>query len=310
MTGMGGGGALLGASMIGGLAVGMLAPEVSLGAAGLTLWALGFQTLLTVGSLPSLGGREAAARGIRLLGLHVVTLSGPLVGAAFALDLSTPIGFGVFVTAVAPPAALVPAFAEVMDLDVAAAVAFSLLSYSAALVVTPAALLLATGATVPPDAVLTVLALGLLGPTILGRAAHRWLERVPAHRRQAAVCAAVFVITLSLGGDLLPSLSSSGVTPARIALVVGLIVVRTVGTGWVAGRLAPTGLRAEGTLAGSFKNIALSAGASAQLMGSAAAIPSLLSFPGEALYFMYLSHRWRENPKISRRMLDSSHSVE
>jgi predicted Na+-dependent transporter len=284
-------GTLLGAMIIGGLATGMAVPALSDAAAGLTIPALGCQTFLTVGSLPSLGGRAAAAQGARLAGLHLAALTLPLVAVAVAFDLDTPLGFGLFVLAVVPPAALVPTFAEMLGVDVGAAVAFCLLSYTVALVVTPVALLLASGENVGGEAVLSVLALGLLAPTLLGRLCHRLLERLPTGPRHALVSAAVFVVTLGLGGDLLPGLTGSDITPTRLVLVGVLVVLRTAGSGWAARRLSPPDLRDEAPLAGGFKNIALAAGASGVLMGSAAAIPSLLSFPAEALYFIHLSRR-------------------
>ena len=284
-------GMVLGAMIMAGLVTGMAVPVLSDLVAGLTIAALGGQTFLTVGSLPSLGGRSAALQGVRLAGLHLVASSLPLVAAAVALDLDTPLGFGVFVLAVVPPAALVPTFAEMLGVDVGAAVAFCLLSYMAALAITPVALLAASGESVGAGAVLSVLALGLLAPTLLGRLCHRVLERVPKSPRHALVSAAVFVVTLGLGGDLLPGLTGSDITAPRLGLVLALVILRTAGSGWLARRLSPRALRDEAPLAGAFKNIALAAGASGVLLGSAAAIPSLLSFPAEALYFMHLSRR-------------------
>jgi hypothetical protein len=96
--------AVLGMAMNVGLSAGVLAPDLSRATSDLALWALGFQTLLTVGALPALGGRPAALRGARLLGVHLVTITLFLAAAAAGLGLETPLGFGMFVLAAVPPA--------------------------------------------------------------------------------------------------------------------------------------------------------------------------------------------------------------
>jgi hypothetical protein len=284
-------GALLGGAILAGLIGGALLPAISTAVAGIAIPALGFQTLLTVGALPSLGGRGAAVRGLKLLGLHLATLTAPLAVVGVLLGLEHPLGFGVFVMAVVPPAALVPTYAEAMKLDVGSAVAFCLTSYAIALVATPAALVAAAGSSLGRGAILSVLGVGLVAPTIAGRVLHRFLMKVPTGPRQVLVAIAIFLITFSLGGDLLPALSAENVTVGGIGAIALLLVARTAGSGWIAGALSPANLGSEAALAGGFKNIALSAGASAALMGSAAALPSLLAFPVEACYFMFLAQQ-------------------
>jgi hypothetical protein len=288
-------GALLGGAILAGLVGGALLPGLSTSLAGIAIPALGFQTLLTVGALPSLGGWGATRRGLRLVGLHLATLSAPLAVAGALLGLDNPLGFGVFVMAVVPPAALVPTYAEAMNLEVGPAVAFCLTSYTIALVATPAALVAAAGSSLGREVILSVLGVGLVAPTIAGRLLHRFLMRVRTATRQTLVAIAIFLITFSLGGDLLPALSADHVTPGRIGAIGLLLLARTAGSGWIAGALSPSNLTSEGSLAGGFKNIALSAGASAALMGSAAALPSLLAFPAEACYFMFLAKRRSES---------------
>jgi hypothetical protein len=296
-------GALLGSAILAGVIGGALLPAISTAVAGVAIPALGFQTLLTVGALPSLGGRGAAVRGLKLLGLHLATLTAPLAIAGVLLGLENPLGFGVFVMAVVPPAALVPTYAEAMKLDVGSAVAFCLTSYAIALVATPAALVAAAGSSLGRGAILSVLGVGLVAPTIAGRVLHRFLMKVPTGARQVLVAIAIFLITFSLGGDLLPALSADNVTVGGIGAIALLLVARTAGSGWIAGALSPANLASEGALAGGFKNIALSAGASAALMGSAAALPSLLAFPVEACYFMFLA---QQRPTSSSRHENAS----
>jgi hypothetical protein len=77
--------------------------------------ALGVQTLLTVGALPRRERSADVRPGLILLGLHVALASLPLALVALAIGLDDPLGFGLFLIAAAPPAALIPAYADVAE---------------------------------------------------------------------------------------------------------------------------------------------------------------------------------------------------
>jgi hypothetical protein len=67
-----------------------------------------------------------------------------------------------------------------------------------------------------------------------------------------------------------------------------------VGGAALAARLAPAGLRIEAPFAVAFKNVALAAAVGGSLLGAVAALPGLLGFPVEVLYFLFLArHRAR-----------------
>jgi hypothetical protein len=107
--------------------------------------ALGLQTLLTVGALPR---RERAVEprpALILLGLHVALASLPLALVGLAIGLDDPLGFGLFLIAAAPPAALIPAYADVAEVPGGDLLVFVLIAYGLALVLTPAAVYLAAG---------------------------------------------------------------------------------------------------------------------------------------------------------------------
>ena len=125
--------------------------------------ALGLQTLLTVGALPR---RERAVElrpGLILLGLHLALASLPLALVVLAIGLDDPLGFGLFLIAAAPPAALIPAYADVAEVP-GGALFFVLLAYGLALVLTPALVYLAAGELVGLGPIALTLGAGLVRP--------------------------------------------------------------------------------------------------------------------------------------------------
>jgi len=279
--------------MVSGLIGGGLLPE-GIDLSGVTLPALALQTGLIVGALPSVRETGAVRRGLTLVWLHHLCITLPLGAAAFVIGVHSPLGIGVFLMAAAPPAALVPTYAEAIDLDLRATLAFVFISYLSGLVLTPALLLVVAGTTAGTDSIIVTLGVGLILPSLAGRALHRPIGRIPQNIRRAASAFLVFLITLGLGADLVASISAGSVTPELIVVTLLVLTGRTLGTGSLAARLAPRELAYEARLAGGFKNIALAAAVAAQLFGPMAALPSLLGFPFEAGYFMFIArHRAR-----------------
>jgi len=279
--------------MVSGLIGGGLLPE-GIDLSGVTLPALALQTGLIVGALPSVRETGAVRRGLTLVWLHHLCITLPLGAAAFVIGVHSPLGIGVFLMAAAPPAALVPTYAEAIDLDLRATLAFVFISYLSGLVLTPALLLVVAGTTAGTDSIIVTLGVGLILPSLAGRALHRPIGRIPQNIRRAASAFLVFLITLGLGADLVASISAGSVTPELIVVTLLVLTGRTLGTGSLAARLAPRELAYEARLAGGFKNIALAAAVAAQLFGPTAALPSLLGFPFEAGYFMLIArHRAR-----------------
>ena len=178
-------------------------------ARALAVPALGIQTLLTVGALPR---REQSAElrpGLTLLGLHLALASLPLALVALAIGLDDPLGFGLFLIAAAPPAALIPAYADVAEVPGGDLLVFVLLAYGLALVLTPALVYLAAGELVGLGAIALTLGAGLIAPSVLARALHPQIARIPQKVRRGLVNTSVLVICFGLGGELLDSVGSA-----------------------------------------------------------------------------------------------------
>jgi BASS family bile acid:Na+ symporter len=282
--------ALLGATVLGGLAVGA-AVGLEGGARSVALPALALQTFLTVGGIPRRRGSEAMREGLILVLLHYTVATLPLVAVALLIGLDEPLGFGFFLVAIAPPGALIPAFAARLEVDVRSVLVFCLAAYSIALVLTPAVLLLVAGTTVGVAGIATTMGAGLIAPSVLGRLVHERIVRVPLRVRRGIVNTTIFLICLGLGGELVDGLRQADVGAAGLVLVALVLTLRTFGSGWINGLLAPRGLSIEAALAGGFKNVALAATVGGALLGPVAAVPGLLAFFVDTAYFLYLARK-------------------
>jgi hypothetical protein len=281
---------LLCAAMVAGLTLGVLVPGAE-AASALALPALAVQTVVSVGSLPPLAPGPAVSGGLVLLGIHLLVATVPLAVLGLAVGAGDPIGFGLIVVAVAPPAALIPTYALVLEVDSGPLLVFCLVGYALSLVATPLALLAVAGQTVGLGPIATTLGAGLIGPSILSRLGRRWILKTGERLRRGIVYVAVFVITLGLGGGLLGGQGRGWPGWPALALATAAMLARTFGGGALAGLLAPRRLRAAAPLAGAFKNIALAAAVSGTLLGPAASLPALLSFPAELACFMVMAGR-------------------
>ena len=253
--------------------------------------ALALQTLLTVGALPR---REQGVRlrpALVLLGLHLAIASLPLALVALAIGLDEPLGFGLYLVAVAPPAALIPAYADVAEVPGGNLLAFVLLAYALALGLTPALVFLAAGELVGVGPIALTLGAGLVAPAMLARVLHPWIARIPQRVRRGTVNVTVVLICFGLGGGIVSGLGSSAVGALGLAVVLAALIARTVAGSALAARLAPASLSAEAPFAVAFKNVALAAAVGGSLVGAAAALPGLLAFPIEILYFLALARR-------------------
>jgi len=281
---------ILGAAVLAGLGLGAaFAPPDS--ARALSVPALALQTLLTVGALPR---RERSAElrpPLVLLGLHMALASLPLALVALAIGLDDPLGFGLFLVAAAPPAALIPAYADVAEVPGANLLVFVLLAYGLGLVLTPALVYLAAGELVGVGPIALTLGAGLVAPAVLARVLHPQIARIPQRVRRGLVNASVLVICFGLGGEVVESVGSADVTAVGVAIVVAALALRSAGGAAVATAVAPEELKAEAPFAVAFKNIALAAATGGSLVGAAAALPGLVAFPVETLFFLFLAHR-------------------
>ena len=263
--------------------------------------ALAFQTLLTVGALPRREHSAELRPGLILLGLHFALASLPLALVGLAIGLDDPLGFGLFLIAAAPPAALIPAYADVAEVPGGDLLVFVLLAYGLALFLTPALVYLAAGELVGLGPIALTLGAGLVAPAILARVLHPQVARIPQAVRRGLVNCTVVVICFGLGGGLFKGLDAIDATGPTLAIVVAALVARSVVGGAVAERLAPESLKAEAPFAVAFKNVALAAAVGGSLAGSVAALPGLIGFPVEILYFLFLAQRRARDSAFGER---------
>ena len=253
--------------------------------------ALALQTFLTVGAIPRREGSSGVRDGVILLALHYTVPTLPMLAVAVWVGLDEPLGLGFLLIAIAPPAALIPAFAARLEIDVRSVLAFCLAGYGLALVLVPAVLLAVVGTTVGVGGIASTVGVGLIAPAVLGRLLHERIVRVSETVRRRTVNGMVFLITLGAGGELVSGLGSGEVSLIGIVAVAAVVTVRSFGGGWLAARIAPAELDMEARMAGGFKNVALAAAVGGALLGPAAALPGLIGFLVDTAYFMWLA--WR-----------------
>ena len=262
--------------------------------------ALALQTLLTVGALPRRERSVELRPGLILLGLHLGLASLPLALVALAIGLDDPLGFGLFMVAAAPPAALIPAYADVAEVPGGDLLVFVLLAYGLGLVLTPALVYLGAGELVGLGPIALTLGAGLVAPAVLARVLHPQIARIPQRVRRGLVNSTVVIICFGLGGGLLDSLGSADVNPLTLAVVLAALVLRSTAGAALGAWIAPPELEAEAPFAVAFKNVALAAATGGSLVGAVAALPGLLAFPVEILFFLFLAHRRARGLPISR----------
>jgi predicted Na+-dependent transporter len=261
--------------------------------------ALALQTLLTVGALPR---RERSAElrpGLILLGLHFALASLPLALVALAIGLDDPLGFGLFLIAAAPPAALIPAYADVAEVPGGDLLVFVLLAYGLSLALTPVLVYVAAGELVGLGPIALTLGAGLVVPAVLARVLHPQIARIPQRVRRGMVNSTVVVICFGLGGELVDSLGPD-VNFLTLGVVLAALVLRSAAGSALGVWIAPPDLEAEAPFAVAFKNVALAAATGGSLVGAVAALPGLLAFPVEILFFLFLAHRRARGLPISR----------
>jgi predicted Na+-dependent transporter len=220
---------------------------------------------------------------------------------ALAIGLDDPLGFGLFMIAAAPPAALIPAYADVAEVPGGDLLVFVLIAYGLALFLTPALVYLAAGELVGLGPIALTLGVGLIAPAVLARALHPQIFRIPQRVRRGLVNCTVVVICFGLGGGLFKGLDSIDATGPTLGVVVVALIARSVVGAEVASRVAPHGLQAEAPFAVAFKNVALAAAVGGSLAGSVAALPGLIGFPVEILYFLFLAQRRARDSAFAER---------
>lgn len=249
---------------------------------------LGVATFLTIGGLErnwhtNMRNYRIA---LRLVAINLVAGSLLMVVVGLAIGAETPAGMGFLALAVVPVAAGIPAYSNALGIPAERMSLFALMSYVAALAVTPLllGLIFENGSAWKP--LLLTMLLGLIAPCGIGILMSGWVRRIPVRARRTVVISALLVAMAGLGGVLEPSGLTSAELGAPLLLVIGLSLLRAPIGGLIGlllngkSPIAPT--FAEAALAGGFKNCAL-AGASAIAAGiPAAAVPGALGIVSEA----------------------------
>jgi predicted Na+-dependent transporter len=281
------GGALVLAAAVGvGLSLGAAFSPPGL-AGSLAIPALGLQTLMTVGALPRRDPSAALRPGLTLLGLHLVIASAPMLALGLVIGLDDPIGLGLFLIGAAPPAALIPAFADVAEVRGGELLAFVLMAYGLSLVLTPLLVLLAAGEAAGIGRIALTLCAGLIGPAVLARVLHDRIVAIPQRVRRGIVNTCVLAICFGLGEGFADIEAGIGM----LALVAAALLLRSFGGAALAERVAPRALRAEAPFAVAFKNVALAAAVGGSVASTEAAVPGLVGFGVETLCFLWVARR-------------------
>ena len=249
---------------------------------------LGVATFLTIGGLERNWhtNKRNYRIALKLLAINLVAGSLLMAVVGLAIGAETPAGMGFLALAVVPVAAGIPAYSNALGIPAERMSLFALISYVAALVVTPVllGLIFENGSAWKP--LLLTMFLGLIAPCGIGILMSGWVRRIPVRVRRTVVISALLVAMAGLGGVLDPSGLISADLGAPLLLIIGLALLRAPIGGLIGTLLnrkspiAPT--FAEAALAGGFKNCAL-AGASAIAAGiPAAAVPGALGIVSEA----------------------------
>lgn len=275
---------------LGGLVLGAFVPGAERVAA-VGLAAIFVQTLVTVGSLVEPTGERTGGLGrpARMVALHHLVTSAPLMGLGLLLGLETPLGAGIYLLGAVPPAAGLPSYAAACGVPVRPILRYCLLAYAVGIVATPVLVLVGVGREDSMGRLAATLVFGLVAPALLAQAGSRWLSRLPRRAAFALVASSIAVLTVGLGPSLRLGVEQSVAEPAALVTAVAVAFGRTLVGGTVCAVAAPSGRRREMAMVGSYKNAALAAILSLGASTPLAALPALLSLFSEALALVVLA---------------------
>lgn len=254
----------------------------------LALPLLFIQTAVAVGALAEVKAGSTRRWAWDMLMRHHLFASIPLMALGVVMGLDTSWGVGTFLLGAAPTAIALPSNVAACGGQVRPVVHFTLLGYGLGVVLTPAIVLLALGASDQGGPMVTTLLVGLIAPAILGVAARPWLQRIPRAWSFGVVATAVLVLMLGMGSDLRDAVRLGLEAPTLLALAALIGFGRVVWGAALSFRFPPRGgLVREAVLAGGGKNAVLAAVMANAAFGPMAALPALISLFAEiALLFV------------------------
>lgn len=266
---------------VGGLLLGAAIPQAEQ-VRPLALPMLFIQTTVAVGALSEVRSTSTRRWAWRMFLRHHLIASIPLMALGLLMGLDTSWGVGTFVLGAAPTAIALPSNVAACGGQVRPAVQFTLLGYGAGVVITPALVLLALGASGRADLMVTTLLVGLVVPAMVGVVARPWLQRIPRGLGFAIVAASVLVLMLGMGSDLRDAVALGREQRALLWLAGAIGFGRVAWGASLALRFPPQGkLRLEAVLAGGGKNAVLAAVIANASFGPLAALPALVSLFAE-----------------------------
>jgi len=253
------------------------------------------QTAVAVGALSEVKGGSTRRWAWDMLLRHHLFASIPLMALGVAMGLDTSWGVGTFLLGAAPTAIALPSNVAACGGRVRPVVHFTLLGYGLGVVLTPAIVLFALGASDQAGPMVTTLLVGLIAPAVLGVAARPWLHRIPSAWSFGIVATAVLVLMLGMGSDLREAVVLGLGRPSLLALAVLIGFGRVAWGAALSFRFPPRGgLVLEAVLAGGGKNAVLAAVMANAVVGPLAALPALVSLFAEiTLLFLVGAARHR-----------------
>ena len=274
----------LASASLGGLLVGATVPGLEV-LGSLALPALFVQTTITVGGLAE-SGAVVSARGWawRMVLVHHLVASLPLMLIGWVIGLDTWLGAGTFLLGAVPPAAALPSYAAVLGGQVRPLVRFCLLGYAVGLVITPALAMGFLGTDGRAGTLLRVLVVGLVLPWFVGAMSAPVLKKVPRGLSMLAVSGSAMVLMVGMGAQLRTGVELGLATPGLLAAAAAVALGRCLGGGALAWCCRPRGaLPLEAALAGGGKNAVLAAVLAEQALEGPAAMPALLGLVVDGL---------------------------
>lgn len=266
---------------VGGLLLGAAIPPAEQ-VRPLALPLLFVQTAVAVGALSEERSSSTRRWAWGMFLRHHLFASLPLMALGLLMGLDTSWGVGTFLLGAAPTAIALPSNVAACGGQVRPAVQFTLLGYGIGVILTPALVLLAIGASGRVGPMVTTLLVGLIAPALLGVVARPWLQRIPRGLSFTIVAASVLVLMLGMGSNLREAVALGFESPALLWLAAAIGFGRVAWGASLALRFPPQGkLRLEAVLAGGGKNAVLAAVIADASFGPLAALPALVSLFAE-----------------------------
>lgn len=253
------------------------------------------QTAVAVGALAEVKAGPTRRWAWDMLMRHHLFASIPLMGLGLGMGIDTSWGVGTFLLGAAPTAIALPSNVAACGGKVRPVVHFTLLGYGLGVVLTPAIVLLALGASGQAGPMAITLLFGLIAPAFVGVLARPWLQQIPRMWSFGVVATSVLVLMLGMGADLRDAVTLALERPTLLVVAALIGFGRVVWGAALSFRFPPRGnLVLEAVLAGGGKNAVLAAVMAKAAFGPLAALPALISLFAEiALLFVVSAVRHR-----------------